>query len=141
MMQKTENTQVSLLLDVLVQETRKHRELLKHLSRIFEHNQSVSGGECKEQMGALYAEAVKTVHSIRDKVLRGLPITQALRTLAVFEKGAFEEYVTEIHAKVRSFAQDDEVVKQILENIAEDEKGHVELLKHINEIASERQIA
>ena len=139
-MKKTEDTQISLLLDVILQETRKHRELLKHLSAVFEHGAVVSSSECERQMGKLFTQAVALVHSVKDEILQGKPIEEAARQLIAFEEGASEEYLTEIHVRVAMLAQTNQAVKKILEGIAEDERGHVEILRLITEIASKNQL-
>ena len=136
MVKNAENNQIGLLLDVVLQETIKHRELLKHLSSVFESDQPVSPRKCEEQMGQFFREAISTIHSVKEEVLRGLPVVDAARRLVVFEKGASEEYVAEMHTKIRSLAERDTVVGQILESIAEDEKGHVSILEQIIQIAS-----
>jgi len=71
---------------------------------------------------------------VRDEVLGGLPTVEAARKLIDFEKGAGEEYLTEINVRIASLVEKNQAVKKILESIAEDEKGHAEILQFVTEI-------
>jgi hypothetical protein len=136
MISKTKDSEISLLLDIIMQETRKHRELLKHLSKFFESNPVVSATECEKQMGQFFVQALALVHSVRDEVTRGIPIAKAASRLVAFEESANEEYVTEMNTRVAMLVETNQAVKKVLEDIAEDERGHVEILQLVAETAS-----
>jgi rubrerythrin len=113
MVQKAEDTQTSLLLDVILQETRKHRELLRHLTRIFEQSLPQSSIECEGQMGQLFMQALTLLRSIKDEDLRGKAIADVAGELVDFEKGASEEYLTELYSRVATIAHTNRAVKKI----------------------------
>ena len=137
MVEKAGELQTSLLLDVILQETRKHRELLNHLSRVFEHESFARAeAECERELGELFTQALATVHSVKDEVLRGTPVAEAAAKLVDFERSASEEYLTELHVGVAATTETNQAVKKILEGIAEDEVGHVQILKLIVEMAA-----
>jgi len=138
MVQKAEDTETGLLLDVILQETRKHRELMKHLSSVFENGTVVGVNDCEKQMGQLFAEALALVHKVRDGILQGMRIEDAAAKLVDFERGVGEEYVAEMHVRARSLVEENQAVRNILENITEDERGHVEILELLTEIASKK---
>ncbi len=128
MIKKAENTQTSLMLDIILQETRKHRELLKHLGVIYEGNSTASGKDC-EWMGEWFKESLTLTHTVKDEVERGMRIPEAASRLIDFEKFVGEEYLTAMQVKFRALVQQDQAVKMVLESIAADEKGHAEILQ------------
>lgn len=138
MVHLADDNQTSLLLDIILQETRKHRELLRHLSRVFEHSPPQSTIECERLMGQLFTQAVMLVRSVKNNVLNGATVREAARELADFERGASEEYVAEMHAGIRAIVQTNPAVKKILEGIANDEKGHIEILQLVTNIAANK---
>ena len=139
MMKKSDDSQTSLLLDVILQETRKHRELLRHLSKEFEKEVAPSETECGKQLGEFFTKSMSLIHSARDEVHGGMPVAEAARKLIAFEQGAGEEYLTQLNVNVRLLVERNPAVRKILEGIADDEKGHIEILKLIIEIASKPQ--
>jgi len=139
MIEKAEDTATSLLLDIILQETRKHRELLKHLSLVFEKGASVSSVEC-EKMGEWFTQALALTRAVKAGVESGMHVPEAARRLIDFEKGVGEEYVTQVHATLRASIQENEAVKTVLESIAEDEKGHAEILQFVIELAARHNI-
>jgi hypothetical protein len=121
MVEKAGELQTSLLLDLILQETRKHRELLNHLSRVFERGPlTLTDTECEGQLGQLFTQALATVRSVKDEVLKGTPVAKAAEKLVDFERSASEEYLTELHASIAADAQTNQAVKKSLEGIAED---------------------
>jgi len=131
MVAKSEDPAVSLLLDVILQESRTHRELFRHASSICEHTSS-SLADCSKQMGTLFVHSVEFIRSIRIQVSDGMPIDEAAGKLVKFEEDvANEEDVTLLYASLTSIATLDIVMKRILGGIAQDERHHAELLRLI----------
>ena len=133
MVETAEDTQTSLLLDVRLRETRKHRELLRHLTRIFGQSLPQSSIECEGQMGQLFMQALALLRSIKDDVLRGKPIADVAGELVAFEKVTSEECLTELYSRVATISHTNRAEKKILEGIAEDERGHVKILQPVVE--------
>jgi len=127
---KNSNTETGLLLDIILQETRKHRELLRHLSTVYEHD-AQPASECGKEMGEWFTQALRIVHTVKGEVLRGMPVEDAARKLIDLETGAGEEYLTASHARVKNLTEQNQAVKLILENIAADEEGHAEILQRL----------
>jgi len=138
LIERTEDIQVSLLFDVILQETRKHRELFSHLSKVFENSAVVDAPECGREMGEFFVNSIALIHSVKDEVRRGMPAIEAAKKLISFEEGAGEEYLTEMHANLGSLVEKDMAVKTILDGIAQDEEGHANLLRLVIQISSER---
>ena len=132
---KTENAQVRLLLGKIMLETRNHREILEQLSKDYEHD-SGSVEDCAEEMGDLYATAMESALSLKEKVLAGMSVLDAMRVLIQYEGDVGEEYVTQAHARINALNETDVVLKRLLEDIAAEENVHAEDLKVAIEIAS-----
>jgi len=137
MMKRAEDAEIRLLLDIILQETRKHRELLKHLSAVFGEAAIVSSREC-EKMGEWFKQAVALTRSVKAEVQRGMDTAEAARRLIDFERDVGEEYVAQAHAAARASVQENQAVRTVLESIARDEKGHAELLQLVIDIASQK---
>jgi rubrerythrin len=135
MVSKTNDIQVKLLLDNILQESRTHRELLKHIDSFLGHDCNPSRAECEKQMGRLFAKALAFVRSAKDEASQGKAISEIARKLLDFEQSASEEYLTEMHAGIRALIEINPAVKRILEGIAHDEKTHVEILQLILQMA------
>jgi rubrerythrin len=138
MVEKADTTEASLLLDVILQESRKHRELLTHMSKAFEDYSAPSASDCGEQLGQLFTQGLSLLCSIKDEVLNGTSVTQVAHELVDFEKSVSEEYVTAAYARIGAISESNSTVKKILEDIAEDERGHVELLKLVVDMAAKK---
>jgi rubrerythrin len=136
MVDKAENTQIRLLLDEILQQTKTHRELLKHLSRALGNNSTPSTTECESQMGQLFMQSLASASSIKKEVSRGMPILEAARQLLKFEDNVSEEYLTRIHAGIRALSEANPAVKRILADIADDERRHAEILQLMVDIGS-----
>lgn len=55
--EKAEDEQVKLLLDLISQETRMHRELLRHLSHYSGNETTPSLTDCGKELGELFTQA------------------------------------------------------------------------------------
>ena len=133
MVKKAEDSETSLLLDIILQETRKHRELLKHLSRILKEAPIVSSQEC--DMGEWFKQALGLTRAIKAEIQQGMRVTEAARRLIDFEKGIGEEYTTEAHTAARALVQENQAVRKVLESIAAEEEAHAEILQLVTRIA------
>jgi hypothetical protein len=131
---KIQKPQVRLLGKIML-ETRNHREILEQLSKDYEHD-SGSVADCAEEMGDLYATAMEAAVSMKEKVLAGMSVLDAMRALVQYEADVGEEYVTQAHARINALTETDLVLKRLLEDTAADEKTHAEDLKLAIEIAS-----
>lgn len=132
---KTEKAQVKLLLGKIMLETRNHREILEQLSKDNEHD-SGSAVDCTEEMGDLYTTAMEFALAMKENVLAGMSVLEAMRALIQYEGDVGEEYVTQAHTRINALNETDLVVKRLLEDIAAQEKVHAEDLKLAIEIAS-----
>ncbi len=132
---KAENAQVRLLLGKIMLETRNHREILEQLSKDYEHD-SGSVVDCAEEMGNLYTTAMESALSLKEKVLAGMSVLDAMRVLIQYEGDVGEEYVTQAHARINALNETDVVLKRLLEDIAAEENVHAGDLKVAIEIAS-----
>ena len=138
MVDKAKDNQIKLLLDCILQESRTHRELFKHMDKFSGNDSNPSLTECGKHMGQLFTQALKFVRSAKEEVSGGAPIPDIARKLVDFEASASEEYLTEIHAGVRALVEVNPAVKRILEEIAHDERSHVEILQLILRMASKK---
>ena len=130
---KSDNAQVRLLLGKIMLETRNHREILEQLSKDYEHD-SGSVEDCAEEMGELYTTAMGSAVSLKEKVLAGMSVLDAMRVLIQYEGDVGEEYVIHAHARINALNETDLVLKRLLEDIAAEENVHAEDLKVAIEI-------
>jgi len=133
---KTEQKQIRLLLGKIMLETRNHKEILEQLSRDYERTLETTT-TCEEEMGELYAKAMESTRSMKQDVQAGMPLLEALRILVQHEDAVGEEYITQVHARIKALGESDRVVKRLLEDIAAEEKTHSEDLRLAIEIASQ----
>ena len=131
---KSERAEVSLLFDEILQETRTHRELLRHMSKIL-GQATPPLSECEKSMGSFFSHSVEFIRSIKDQVLKGMPVVDAATKLVKFEEdAASEEDVTLTYVKPQAAGTTNTAIKRILTDIANDEKSHAEILRLIVEI-------
>jgi len=139
MVNKSENPQVSLLLDKILQETRTHRELMKHISKITRQPTNPPVAECERKMGTLFANSIELIRSIKNQVLNGMPIAVAAAKLMKFEEeAASEEDLTQLYVNVKAAVNIETSIKHILAGIAEDERNHVTALKLVVEMSDKK---
>ena len=132
---KSERPEVSLLFDEILQETRTHRELLRHMSKIL-GQATPPLSECEKSMGSFFSHSIEFIRSIKDQVLKGMPVVDAATKLVQFEEdAASEEDVTLTYVKPQGAVTTNTVIKRILTDIAEDEKDHAEILRLAVEIS------
>lgn len=63
--------------------------------------------------------------------MNGLTVIDAARRLVDFESNVGEEYLIQADAKIMAEVEADFAVKEVLQGIAEDEKGHARALQLI----------
>lgn len=132
---KARNAQVRLLLGKIMLETRNHREILEQMSKDYEHDLG-SARDCESTLGSLYTEAMVSARAMKESVLKGMPVLNAMKALVEYEEKVGEEYVTQAHARIESVDEMDPVARRLLEDIAADEKVHAEDLKLAVQIES-----
>jgi rubrerythrin len=142
MFDKAEDDQIRLLLGKIMLETKCHGEILQEANKQANAATPQTPGnvECEKEMGQLYTRAVESTRSLREKALQGRPISEIATELLQCETQLSEEYFNEIHSRLRATVQTNPAIKRILEDIAEDEKRHVETLNLILEMSSESQL-
>jgi rubrerythrin len=135
---KSEDPGVGLLLDKILMETRMHRDLLKHASKITGQS-TTSVAECEKRMGTLFVHSVEFLRSIKNQVLNGMPVAEAAAKLVKFEEdAASEEDLSLVYANVNAAVTTNVAMKRILADIAEDEESHAEILELIVEISNKK---
>ena len=133
---KSEHPEVSLLFDEILQETKTHRELLTHASKILGQPSIPSLVECEKTMGKLFSPSIQLIRHVKDQVLNGLPVVEAASMLMKFEEeAAGEEGTTLTYINPHVAMTTNNVIKRVLAHIAEDEKRHADILKLIVEIS------
>jgi len=132
---KAKNTRVRLLLGKIMLETRNHREILEQMSEDYGYT-SGAALDCGNRMGTLYAVALASAGTLKEKVLEGMPILDAMKALVQYEDQVGEEYVIQAHAQLEAAGVVDVVAKRLLEDIAADEKVHADDLRLAIDIES-----
>ena len=132
---KARDTRVRLLLGKIMLETRNHREILEQMSEDYE-NGPRPVTDCRNGMGSLYTEAMASARMMKENVLGGMSILDAMKALVRYEDQVGEEYVMQAHAHLEAISGIDVVAKRLLEDIAADEKVHAGDLQLAIEIES-----
>jgi rubrerythrin len=141
MRDKAESKDTRLLLDKILLETGYHRDILEKLSSHSETGSKPTDTECSKHMGRIFTEALTLARSVREDTLRGVPLLKGVEKLLEYEEKLSEEYATETYCNVLSTVEGNLAVRKILEDIAQDEKRHVETLKIIIGMLSKNSLA
>ncbi|MGA2240001.1 MAG: ferritin-like domain-containing protein [Candidatus Bathyarchaeia archaeon] len=136
MVEKAEDRKIQLLLDVILQETKGHHEIFKHLARLFDQTYPPAIPDCKKVLGTIFTDSLELTRNLKDSVQNGMPLSEAMRKLVSYEGSVGEEYTTLIHSRLSASDEEDVTVKKILEYIARDEERHEEILRRAIEVAS-----
>jgi hypothetical protein len=139
MVEKARDRRIKLLLNVILQETKGHAEIFKHLARSFDQTYPPAIPDCGKLMGNIFADSVKLTRNLKDSMQKGMPFLEAMRKLVDYEGSVGEEYVTLMHSRLSACDEEDATVKKILEYIARDEERHEEILKLAIEVASTKK--
>ena len=116
---KAENTRVRLLFGKIMLETRNQREILEQMSEDYGYT-SGAALDCGNRMGTLFTEALSSERTLKENVLEGMPVLDAMKALVQYEDQVGEEYVTQAHAQLEAVSGVDVVAKRLLEDIAAD---------------------
>jgi len=133
---KSERPEICLLFDEILQETRTHRELLTHASKILGQATIPPLIECEKNMGSLFSHSIDNIRSIKDQVLKGMSVVDAAAKLVKFEEeAASEEDATLTYINPQAAVTTNTAIKRILTDTAKDEKSHAEILRLAVEIS------
>jgi rubrerythrin len=139
MVENAGNPSIELLLNVILQETKGHEEIFKHLARLFDQTYPPAIPDCKTVMGKIFADSVEFTRNLKDSVQKGMPLLEAMRKLVGYEESVGEEFVTLMHTRLSACDEEDATIKKILEYIARDEERHEEILNRAIEVASTKK--
>ncbi|MFH0896622.1 MAG: hypothetical protein V1850_01045 [Candidatus Bathyarchaeota archaeon] len=138
LVKRCENNQVKLILLEILYETKKHGELLRHIHKMGDGEETIpSYGKCEKEMGSLFRDSLELITHLRKQVERGKePIKSIIMDSINFEKGFGEEYSSGIYAKISSLVETSPTIKEVFNHIAEDEKRHVKMLQLASKLLS-----
>jgi rubrerythrin len=139
MVEKAEDHRIQLLLNVILQETRGHEEIFKHLARLFDQTYPPAIADCKKVLGTIFTDSIELTRNLKGSVQKGMPLSEAMRKLLRYEGSVGEEYATLMHSRLSALNEEDATIKKILEYIARDEERHEEILKRAIEVASTKK--
>ncbi len=136
LVKKAGDRSIELLLNVILQETKGHEEIFKHLALLFDETYPPAIPDCATAMGELFTDSIEFTRNLKDRVQKGIPLLEAMQRLVGYEENVGEEFVTLMHSRLSALDEDDATIKKILEYIAKDEERHVEILKRAIQVAS-----
>jgi len=136
MVAKAEDHNAALLLNVILQETKGHEEIFKHLAVLSKQSYPPGIPDCKRLMGSIFVDSLEFTRNLSGSLQKGIGSLEAMRGLVRHEASVSEEYVTMIHSRVNASEEENATVKKILEYIAADEERHVEILKRAIALSS-----
>ena len=79
-------------------------------------------------MGRIFEDVLEALTLISEYVVKG-EVLKSMEILLNFEGSIGEEYFSQLESRLALAAEEEQVFKAILRNIAEDEERHVRLLK------------
>lgn len=129
MIEKVENPKVKLLLLNILEETKKHREVLKAISETYGQEYPPSVSKCEDVLGKVFRGSIEFTKTLKEDVLKGYPIKAAVEKLIHYEENIGEEYLNQIQSRVTAYMMEDPAIKKILEYINADELRHVDALR------------
>jgi hypothetical protein len=129
LVEKCHDTGARLLLVTLYEDTKKHANIMKAISQSLGQTYPPPADRCEAEMGQTYKESLTHMQSIKEKLQNGMPLSEAVKSMLAHEKAVGEEYLTQLHLKVRLLEEHDTALRRILGDIAADEEKHEELLK------------
>ena len=141
MVKKAGDRNVELLLNVILQETKGHEEIFKHLARLYDETYPPAISDCQKLMGTILTDSLRLTGNLKEDVHKGMPLSECVRRLVDYEAALGEEYVTLIHSRISAIDEEDATVRKVLEYIAKDEERHGEILKSIIAITSNKKKA
>ena len=129
LVEKCHDTGARLLLVILYEDTKKHANIMKAISQSLGQAYPPPADRCEVEMGQVYKESLSHMRSIKEKLHNGMSLSEAVKSMLDHEKAVGEEYLTQLHLKVRLLEERDTALRRILGDIAVDEEKHEELLK------------
>lgn len=139
MVEKAGDRSIELLLMVILQETKGHEEIFKHLARLFDQTYLPTIPECRAAAGELLTDSVELTRNLKDSMQKGTSLLEAMRRLIDCERGAGEEFVTLVHTRLGASDEEDATIEKVLEYIARDEERHEEILNLAIKLASTKK--
>jgi rubrerythrin len=137
LVEKAGDSSVGLLLSFVLEDTRKHEEVLQHISRVMNQKWPPPEAECGREMGESFGSSIDFARSLRERVRQRAPLLEIMPKLTDYEGMIGEEYMTLVHARLSAYEEKDAAVKRILEYIAADEERHQEALRLAVKLASD----
>jgi len=129
LVEKCHDTGARLLLISLYEDTKKHANIMKAISQSLGQAYPPPAARCEAEIGQACEESLSHMRSIRERLQNGMSLSEAVKSMLDHEKVVGEEYLTQMHLKVRLLEERDTALRRILRDIAADEERHVELLK------------
>ena len=129
MVKKAGSRNVELLLNVILQETKGHEEIFKHLARLFEQTYPPDLSGCTGALGKVFTDSIEVTRSFVDGVQNGVPLSETMKKLVDYEGSVGEEYMSLVGSRLSAFDEEDATIKKVLLFIARDEERHKEILK------------
>lgn len=117
--------------------THTHANIMKSVSQTIGQAYPPSGVDCESEMGEAYTESLGSTQSLKQRVQNGMPIFEAMKRILEYEKLLSEEYLIQLHTKVKLIVEEDTALRRILGDVAADEQRHQEVLKLALELVSE----
>jgi rubrerythrin len=139
MVERAGDRDIKLLLNVILQETKGHEEIFKHLARLFDQTYPPGIPDCRTAVGQIFTDSVELTKNLRDGMQKGMPLLEAMRRLIDYEGSVGEEFVTLIHTRLAASDEEDATIKKILQYVARDEERHEEILKFAIRLASTKK--
>jgi rubrerythrin len=136
LVEKAEDPGVGLLLFFVLEDTRKHKEVLQRISQVLSERWPPPERECEREMGESFRSSIDFARSLRESVTKRAPFLGVMQRLIDYEGMIGEEYMTLVHARLSVYEEKDAAVKKILEYIAADEGRHQETLRLAAQLAS-----
>jgi len=120
---------IELLLNVILQETKGHEEIFKHLARLSDQTYPPAVLDCETAFGKVFTDSVELTRNLKESAQNGMPPLEAMKRLVDYEGSVGEEYVALVGSRLSAFDEEDATIKKILLYIARDEERHKEILK------------
>jgi hypothetical protein len=129
--EKCSDPRAKLLLVSVLEDTTKHANIMKFICQSLGLAYPPSIARSREVMGQTYVDSLSHVRSIKLGLQIDMSLSEALKTILEDENTISEEYVGQLHSKLRLVEEDNLALRRILKDIAADEKKHEQLLKMI----------
>ena len=139
LVEKAGDSSVGVLLFLVLEDTRKHREVLLRISRVMNQTWPPPEAECERELGESFRWSIDFARSLRESLRQGTPWLEVVRKLTDYEGVIGEEYIALLHSRLGAYGEEDAAIKRILEYIAADEERHQEALRLAANLASNKK--